>query len=57
MYFTNKQLLAKHKVLMDIKLRRNEIDSEIKNGIVKTVGFIGISIIAIFFTLILINIC
>jgi hypothetical protein len=57
MYFTNKQLLAKHKVLMAEKAKRNEINSDIKNGIVKTVGFIGISIIAIFFTLILINIC
>jgi hypothetical protein len=57
MYYTNKQLLAKHKVLVAEKAKRNKINSEIKNGIIKTVGIIGISIIVIFFTLILINIC
>ena len=55
MYYTNKQKLANHKIAMEYKAKRNEINSEIKSGITKTVGYLGIGIITLFFILILIN--
>ena len=32
MYYTNKQQLAKHKIAMEHKAKRKEINSEIKTG-------------------------
>ncbi len=55
MYYTNKQQLVKHKIAMEHKAKRNEINSEIKSGITKTVGYLGIGIVTLFFILILIN--
>lgn len=55
MYYTNKQQLAKHKIAMEHKANRNEINSEIKSGITKTVGYVGILIVTLFLILIIIN--